>query len=425
MTTWLPPLHRLFTLLLPLAAYAGLGTGFPAMATDLSAAEKRYLAEARQDLEQALSDPALSAGLRKELVSRSARTFKEYGRAPAFPEGAIPLERLYRENYKQARAALAFTNELYHRFSDRMKDDRLSLINSLQIQVVEEQIQFTLPGSAPVSLSKDLINTVFDLNLTDGVHGGARASASALAERFHQLARNNRLERQLRLLQEEQLATTRRLHEDLRSVKTLRETLQKRYDTAYTSAFAFPGFEHGGPSGTPPRPERGGDTPASSSRCTCEDWDGDGRFGVVLNGKAIASNIGSRAACQQHAAGLERCHAEEPSTPRPEEPGRNICTCEDWDEDGRFGVVLDGRAIASNVGSYSECMRRAATIDRCHRTDKHEASPPAGAGTACSCADWDNDGRYGVVHDGKAIAPNVGTPAECRRRAAGMSQCNP
>lgn len=42
--------------------------------------------------------------------------------------------------------------------------------------------------------------------------------------------------------------------------------------------------------------------------CSCEDWDGDGRFGVVLNGtKVLKSNIGSRIQCQRYANTMSQC----------------------------------------------------------------------------------------------------------------------
>lgn len=41
------------------------------------------------------------------------------------------------------------------------------------------------------------------------------------------------------------------------------------------------------------------------------------------------------------------------------------CTCEDWDRDGRFGVVLDGKVLKGNVGDYGTCMRNLLTIPQC------------------------------------------------------------
>ena len=41
------------------------------------------------------------------------------------------------------------------------------------------------------------------------------------------------------------------------------------------------------------------------------------------------------------------------------------CRCEDWDSDGRFGVVLNGNVLRSNIGPYEECMRYLASLGQC------------------------------------------------------------
>ena len=49
---------------------------------------------------------------------------------------------------------------------------------------------------------------------------------------------------------------------------------------------------------------------------------------------------------------------------------RNNCSCEDWDNDGRFGIVLNGKVLKSNVGDYSACMQLADGLPECrHRPD--------------------------------------------------------
>jgi len=48
---------------------------------------------------------------------------------------------------------------------------------------------------------------------------------------------------------------------------------------------------------------------------------------------------------------------------------KNKCTCEDWDNDGRFGVVLDRRVLRSNYGTYTQCMNFADTLKECTSPD--------------------------------------------------------
>jgi hypothetical protein len=92
-------------------------------------------------------------------------------------------------------------------------------------------------------------------------------------------------------------------------------------------------------------------TAVSGNRCTCEDWDDDGRYGVVLNGRVLRGNVGSYGDCMGVANELKPCTAQ--------------CTCEDWDDDGRYGVVLGGKVLRGNVGTYGECMRLANDLEQC------------------------------------------------------------
>lgn len=102
-------------------------------------------------------------------------------------------------------------------------------------------------------------------------------------------------------------------------------------------------------------------------RCTCEDWDRDGRYGVVLSSKILAGNYGPYAKCMQYAQSLSQCRSAQPvAKPKTPPPPRNACTCEDWDRDGRFGVVLNGKTVlAPNVGSVESCKARAQAFSQC------------------------------------------------------------
>lgn len=151
----------------------------------------------------------------------------------------------------------------------------------------------------------------------------------------------------------------------------------------------------------------------AGDRCTCEDWDKDGRFGVVLNGRVLKGNVGNYDECMRYARALDKCPAAEPAVPSLK------CTCEDWDKDGRFGVVLNGNVLKSNVGNYKDCMRYAGTVDKC-RVDQ-----PAVSSLKCTCEDWDKDGRFGVVLNGRVLKGNVGNQQDCLRYAATLGKCRP
>lgn len=109
------------------------------------------------------------------------------------------------------------------------------------------------------------------------------------------------------------------------------------------------------------------DSTSVALRCTCEDWNKDGLYGVVLNGKVLSANYGPYAKCMDYARSLSQCRSAPPVS-QPEKPptSKNVCTCEDWDRDGRYGVVLNGKTVLSpNVGAYDRCMSRARSISQC------------------------------------------------------------
>lgn len=95
-------------------------------------------------------------------------------------------------------------------------------------------------------------------------------------------------------------------------------------------------------------------------RCTCEDWDKDGRYGVVLNGTTVLMpNYGTYDQCVDFKLTLGKCGASR---------GRFGCTCEDWNRDGRYGVVLNGRTILrANYGNYNQCVSYARTLPGCYQ----------------------------------------------------------
>jgi hypothetical protein len=336
----------------------------------LSQSEKTFVSRARDDLKKALYDPDLSEDERMKLVGRSAATYKEYGQAPDFPHGAIALKKIARSDYEQARRNLSWTNSLYQVFSKRLLDQQIKIINTMQIEVLEEQIKLTLPGNTVVELSKDVLGTVLNMNLVEGMGSGKYGDARRLAARFMALAKTKRLVENLRRLHEEQRRTAKRRYRELQELSRLQQKLRRRYQTAYDAAFTFKGYE------TPasqrrltPVEARQSKPPAkktaAANKCTCEDWDRDGRYGVVLGGKAIAPNVGSLGACQGRARAIPACQVKRKTAQA--KTAVNKCTCEDWDRDGRYGVVFDGKAIAPNVGSYSKCLRHTQTLNRCLR----------------------------------------------------------
>jgi hypothetical protein len=103
----------------------------------------------------------------------------------------------------------------------------------------------------------------------------------------------------------------------------------------------------------------------SINYCTCEDWDNDGRFGAVahkleINKKVLKSNIGDYGDCASTKSGMSSCSGN-----------IKYCACEDWDKDGRFGVVLyeikkyKPKVLKSNIGDFYKCTAFKSSSSRC------------------------------------------------------------
>ena len=114
-----------------------------------------------------------------------------------------------------------------------------------------------------------------------------------------------------------------------------------------------------------------------------------------------------------------------PQQPRPDATAVMLCTCEDWNRDGLYGVVLKGEILSANYGPYAKCMDYARSLRQCRSIPQAERPrQPTASGNSCTCEDWDKDGRYGVVLNGKTVlAPNVGSHNQCMSRAQSMRQC--
>lgn len=154
---------------------------------------------------------------------------------------------------------------------------------------------------------------------------------------------------------------------------------------------------------------------------SCEDWDKDGRFGIVshvlapppVKTKTIRANIGVYAACLSKSTRTPQCKGKS-----------TLCTCEDHDKDGRFGIVkhpnkkYSTRVVKSNIGNYYQCVSQKS---RYRNTSARYYS----------CEDWNKDGRFGIVqHNLKEKAPkpsilksNHGNYYSCTAYKSSLSQC--
>jgi hypothetical protein len=209
----------------------------------LSEMETHYVLEAQQQLNAALSDPAMDQAERLRIVERSARTLKEYGQPPAFPKGSIPLKELMQSNFDLARDQYNDVNDLRRVVNNMNHEARMKFINHLQIEVVEEQVKFLLPGYTPFTLAQSLVNTNLDINIADGVNRGDVDDARTLVRLFKEIAEANKLAGMLDKLFNDHRFTSENLHRDLRMVEPLEAQLRKRYELAAAGTHIIRGYE--------------------------------------------------------------------------------------------------------------------------------------------------------------------------------------
>ena len=109
--------------------------------------------------------------------------------------------------------------------------------------------------------------------------------------------------------------------------------------------------------------------------------------------------------------------------------GGMLCSCEDWNRDGKFGVVIGKEIITANYGPYQKCMEYARALPVCQakkspvRTPAKTAPPPKKLKMVCTCEDWNRDGSYGVVIGKKIISANYGPYDKCIGYARSLSVC--
>jgi len=214
----------------------------------LDATEKSLVENAKRDLGKAITDEGIADSERTKLVEKSAKTLKEYGEPAAFPDGDIPLKTNREKDYKRIEAEVVYANDLRAVLSDALLAEQLKIINSMQIEVVEDQISLLIPGKAPFDLSKDLVGTVFGINFTEGVGGGKVQDAKDLVQKFRDLATTKGLVKDVEKLYLLQQGKMNKAHLDIAKAETLQNQLRKAYQNAGNSAFTFKAFT---PSGVP------------------------------------------------------------------------------------------------------------------------------------------------------------------------------
>jgi hypothetical protein len=211
---------------------------------ELNTSETAIVEEAFNELQEAISDPHMPQAERLRIVERSAKTLKEYGQPYAFPEGDIPLKRMMEYSYKQGRKEFEDANDLKMALSNKLLDRQLKLINTMQIEIAEEQIKIMIPGlPAPYELSKELVSKVFNWNIVEGFNTGTYGDAQSLVRRFKQLAELKMLGKELDNLYGAQQMSANQLSRDYKMVDQIEAQLRKKYELADAGTHVLVGLE--------------------------------------------------------------------------------------------------------------------------------------------------------------------------------------
>ncbi|MGF2412089.1 MAG: hypothetical protein ACQUYJ_07160 [Ferruginibacter sp.] len=218
------------------------GTTADANRKPLNEYEKSLVNAAKKDLVKAITDEAIADSERKKMVEKSARTLKEYGQPAALPVGDIPLKTNREKLYKRIQEEVVSANNLRKLLAEALLAQKMSLINSMQIEILEEQIKILIPGKPAFELSKDLVGTIFGVNITEGFNGGQRQNANDLVQKFRDLATSKEIDADVEKLYLRQQALMKKAFEDIGKAEKLQQQLKKNYQDAENAAFTFKEF---------------------------------------------------------------------------------------------------------------------------------------------------------------------------------------
>lgn len=218
----------------------------------LSTTESMHVNEAKANMQQALTLVELSDLERVTLLKRSAATFKNYGQAAQWPEGDIPLQIFMDEQFEQCKNEITDMADWVLQLEQQNLNQKLKIINSMQIEVLENQIQLLIPGKAGIDLSKDVVNSVFGVDFIQGTTGGKKQDAKELVDKMKELAQQKKLEKYLNILIDHHRESLRKIDAERKELRKKVPTWKKSFFDAYNGAFTFEGYENALLSGSTP-----------------------------------------------------------------------------------------------------------------------------------------------------------------------------
>jgi len=209
----------------------------------LSQSETQWVKEAQNDLEKAISQTDLKESDRLQLIEKGARTLKQYGQPPFHFAQKIPLRELTESRYEESKNQMIDAHKFYLKLNNDLLDQKIKIINSMQIDVTSKQINFLIPGETVISLSSEVVSTVFQYDLINGATGGQRTDAKDLKKLFIKLAEKKDLIYKLLKLEEDHKVKMNDLNKDLEKYTDLEKKIFKTYEKAEKSTVTFKGYE--------------------------------------------------------------------------------------------------------------------------------------------------------------------------------------
>lgn len=209
----------------------------------LTESETGFIAQAKSQLANALSNPDMSDAQRVAVFKRSAVTLKEYCQPTAWPEGEIPLSVWMNGQHQQCEDEIVSLSDIVLKMTDKTLDQKMKLINTMQLEVIDNQIQMFVPGLTPIQLASDVVSTVFEINFAEGVTGGKRKDAKDLVDRFKKLAADGKLLEHFKILLENHRKSLRLIDKDIIDLNSKIPKWETAYYNAADGAFCMEGLE--------------------------------------------------------------------------------------------------------------------------------------------------------------------------------------
>lgn len=209
----------------------------------LNQTETNWVNEAKSELQRALTDMGMSEEERIGIIEKSARTLKEYGQPPAYPTGKIPAAEMMDMNFELCKRNNVELNNWWLNLKQISKDEKIKLINAMQIEVVEKQIELILPGgNGAIQLSQEAIGNAFGWNIVEGFNQGEKNDARDLAEWFKTLVERNELTDKISLLINDEKESLKKINEDRTKFKITEAKLRQKYKMAEVTTQTMKGY---------------------------------------------------------------------------------------------------------------------------------------------------------------------------------------